>query len=52
MTKLEITAAVAGLIYFGYMAIISLAFFLITGSIGFVVCLMFVRRIYGAIKVD
>jgi len=43
---------VATLIYFGYMLIISIAFFLITGSIGFLTCLMFVRRIYGAIKVD
>ena len=50
--QLEITSFVSSLIYFGYMAIISLTFFLITGSIGFIVCLEFVRRIYGAIKVD
>ena len=50
--QLEITTFVSSLIYFGYMAIISLAFFLVTGSIGYVVCLQFVRRIYGAIKVD
>lgn len=50
--QLEITSFVSSLIYFGYMAIISLTFFLITGSIGFLVCLEFVRRIYGAIKVD
>ena len=52
MTKLEITAAVAGLIYFGYMAIISVTFALITGAIGFYACFWFVNKIYGSIKVD
>lgn len=51
-TKLQITAPVSTMLYFGYMAMISWAFFLFTGSIGFVACLTFVNRIYGAIKVD
>lgn len=51
-TKLEIKLFVSTLIYFGYMFMISVAFFVLTGSIGFISCLFFVRRIYGAIKVD
>jgi hypothetical protein len=34
------------------MAMAAWVFFLLTGSIGFVACLYFVNRIYGAIKVD
>jgi transmembrane 9 superfamily member 2/4 len=52
MTKLEITAPISTMLYFGYMAMASWAFFLLTGSIGFVSCLAFVNRIYAAIKVD
>eukprot|EP00924_Labyrinthula_sp_SR-Ha-C_P015166 snap_masked-scaffold_9-processed-gene-10.12-mRNA-1 protein AED:0.01 eAED:0.01 QI:0/-1/0/1/-1/1/1/0/622 len=51
-TKLEMTSFTAGLIYFTYMAIISLSFFLMTGAIGFLACFLFMRKIYGAIKVD
>jgi len=51
-TKLEITATVSTVLYFGYMAMAAWVFFLLTGSIGFVACLTFVNRIYGAIKVD
>ncbi len=42
----------SSLLYFGYMTMIAFTFFLLTGSIGFVACLTFVRRIYSAIKVD
>lgn len=52
MTKLDITAPISSLIYFGYMAMAAWGFFLLTGSIGFVATLTFVTRIYGAIKVD
>eukprot|EP00899_Mesostigma_viride_P019725 jgi/Mesvir1/27754/Mv07442-RA.1 len=51
-TKLEITKPVSGIMYFGYMTIISLAFFLVTGAIGFYACFMFVRTIYGSVKID
>lgn len=51
-TKLEITQFVSALLYFGYMSIISVTFFLMTGSVGYLACLLFVRKIYGAIKVD
>jgi transmembrane 9 superfamily protein 2/4 len=43
---------VASLLYFGYMLLISFAFFLSTGAIGFAATLMFVRKIYASIKVD
>lgn len=51
-TKLEITDFVAGLMYFSYMGIVSVTFFLLTGTIGFLACLTFVRQIYAAIKID
>ena len=50
--QLEITDFVASLLYFGYMAMVSMTFFLLTGSIGFMACLMFTRAIYAAIKID
>eukprot|EP00567_Pseudictyota_dubia_P000277 CAMPEP_0197466170 /NCGR_PEP_ID=MMETSP1175-20131217/64911_1 /TAXON_ID=1003142 /ORGANISM="Triceratium dubium, Strain CCMP147" /LENGTH=630 /DNA_ID=CAMNT_0043002201 /DNA_START=589 /DNA_END=2481 /DNA_ORIENTATION=- len=41
-----------GSFYFGYMAVISFAFFLMLGSAGFHFSLAFVRHIYGRIKCD
>jgi hypothetical protein len=38
--------------YFGYMAIISFAMFLILGSTGFRLSLMFVKYIYSRVKCD
>mmetsp|Transcript_55668 Transcript_55668/g.136642 ORF Transcript_55668/g.136642 Transcript_55668/m.136642 type:complete len:223 (+) Transcript_55668:1-669(+) len=43
---------VTSLIFFGYMGIISLAFALMTGSIGFWSSYWFVRRIYASIRID
>ncbi|KAK9864558.1 hypothetical protein WJX84_004026 [Apatococcus fuscideae] len=51
-TKLDITKTVPMLMYFGYMAIVSYAFFCLTGTIGFYACYMFVRKIYSAVKID
>jgi len=51
-TKLEIQKFVSGLLYFGYTFIMSFAFFVLTGTIGYYACLYFVRRIYSQIKVD
>jgi len=51
-TKLHISGLSSCLVYFGNMLIISLTFFLLTGSIGFLSCFWFVRTIYSAIKVD
>ena len=50
--ELEITGVVPSTLYFGYMILISLSFFLITGAIGFYACFWFVNKIYGSIKVD
>lgn len=52
VTRLDITAPTSAILYFGYMAMASWGFFLLTGSIGFLACLTFVNKIYSAIKVD
>ncbi|OMO70796.1 hypothetical protein CCACVL1_18656 [Corchorus capsularis] len=51
-TKLEITKLVSGILYFGYMCIVSYAFFVLTGTIGFYACFWFVRKIYSSVKID
>jgi len=51
-TRLEINSFVATVVYFAYMGIISILFFLLTGSIGMVSSFVFVKAIYGTIKVD
>jgi len=39
-------------LYFGYMFLLSFAIFLVTGTVGALTSLWFVRKIFGAIKVD
>jgi len=51
-TKLEIIKFVSALLFFGYMFLVSFAFFVLTGTIGFVACYLFVRKIYSSIKVE
>jgi len=51
-TKLEITQVASAVLFFGYMAMISWCFFLMTGAVGFVSSLTFANKIYAAIKVD
>ncbi|CEM38999.1 unnamed protein product [Vitrella brassicaformis CCMP3155] len=51
-TRLNLTGFVPQLIYYGYTTIISYAFFLLTGAVGFLATLMFVRAIYASVKVD
>lgn len=51
-TKLEITTFASSALFFGYMSVVCLAFFFLTGTIGFVSTLVFVYKIYGAIHVD
>ncbi|KAL7162619.1 hypothetical protein ACSBR2_042995 [Camellia fascicularis] len=51
-TKLEITKLVSGILYFGYMLIIAYSFFVLTGTIGFYACFVFVRKIYSSVKID
>ncbi len=38
--------------YLSYMGLMSYALFLLTGTIGFLSSLLFVRYIYGCLKVD
>lgn len=52
LTELEMDGFVPVLIYFSYMGVLSLTFFLVTGSIGYFSCLWFTQKIYGSIKVD
>mmetsp|Transcript_32780 Transcript_32780/g.53178 ORF Transcript_32780/g.53178 Transcript_32780/m.53178 type:complete len:655 (+) Transcript_32780:51-2015(+) len=51
-TRLSIKEVVPAVLFFGYTAIISFSFFLLTGSIGFWACFLFVTMIYGSVKVD
>lgn len=51
-TRLQISHWVSVVMYFGYMAIASCIFMLISGSVGLLTSLHFVRGIYGSIKVD
>eukprot|EP00401_Gymnodinium_catenatum_P063668 CAMPEP_0117489398 /NCGR_PEP_ID=MMETSP0784-20121206/17013_1 /TAXON_ID=39447 /ORGANISM="" /LENGTH=638 /DNA_ID=CAMNT_0005284121 /DNA_START=98 /DNA_END=2014 /DNA_ORIENTATION=+ len=52
MSRLQIERSVSIMLYFGYMAILSVMFFLLTGSMGTVSSFYFVRAIYGSIKID
>eukprot|EP01098_Paradermamoeba_levis_P002333 TRINITY_DN1273_c0_g1_i1.p1 TRINITY_DN1273_c0_g1~~TRINITY_DN1273_c0_g1_i1.p1 ORF type:complete len:624 (+),score=162.27 TRINITY_DN1273_c0_g1_i1:757-2628(+) len=51
-TKLQIVNVVGGILYFGYTLIMTIFFFVLTGTIGFVACFWFVRKIYSSIKID
>jgi transmembrane 9 superfamily protein 2/4 len=51
-TRLQIDRVVPMAMYFGYMGVVSLLFCLMTGSIGFLSTFVFVRSIYGSVKID
>merc|ERR1719337_512143 len=51
-SRLQIEKFVSTLLYFGYMSIISVMFFLLTGSMGMISSFYFVRAIYSSIKID
>jgi len=51
-SRLQIEKVVPMMLYFGYMFIMSTIFCLMTGSIGTLASLQFVKAIYGSIKVD
>lgn len=51
-TKLDITDFVSGLLFFGYMFLVSFTFFILTGTIGHVACYYFVRKIYSSVKIE
>merc|ERR1719362_690101 len=51
-TKLDMSKTVPTVMYFGYMFMCSYSFFILTGTIGFVACFLFVRAIYASVKID
>jgi transmembrane 9 superfamily protein 2/4 len=51
-TKLQMVKFVSGLLFFGYMFLVCVAFFVLTGTIGYVATFMFVTKIYASIKID
>eukprot|EP01062_Namystynia_karyoxenos_P002642 TRINITY_DN10935_c0_g1_i1.p1 TRINITY_DN10935_c0_g1~~TRINITY_DN10935_c0_g1_i1.p1 ORF type:complete len:657 (+),score=240.86 TRINITY_DN10935_c0_g1_i1:99-1973(+) len=51
-SSLKIKKFVSVLLFFGYMGIISYVFFVLTGTIGFIACFWFMRKIYSSIKID
>ncbi len=52
LLQLEITEFIPTLLYFGYTIIMVVTFWMLTGTIGFYSAYMFIRKIYGAIKID
>jgi transmembrane 9 superfamily protein 2/4 len=52
VTELSLDGFVPMMIYFGYMTVLSMYFFLITGTIGFFSSYYFNVTIYSYLKVD
>lgn len=52
LTELDMHGLVPLFLYFGYMTLIGITFFLITGTIGYLACFWFNLQIYSSIKVD
>lgn len=52
LTELDMMGLVPLLLFSGYMLMIGIAFFLLTGTIGYFACFWFNSKIYGSIKVD
>jgi transmembrane 9 superfamily protein 2/4 len=50
--ELDITSTAATTVYFTYMGLVSLAYGVATGAIGFISAMLFTRKIYSSIKVD
>ncbi|EXJ92682.1 hypothetical protein A1O3_01234 [Capronia epimyces CBS 606.96] len=51
-TRLHIEGFVSSLLFFSYSALACTVYSLATGTIGFLTAYMFIRRIYGGVKVD
>ncbi|KAK3836830.1 MAG: hypothetical protein J3R72DRAFT_387391 [Linnemannia gamsii] len=51
-TTLQIKSFTSVVLYFGWTAIMSALFFVLSGAIGFFSTFAFVRKIYGSIKID
>ncbi|XP_064393741.1 transmembrane 9 superfamily member 2-like [Halichondria panicea] len=50
--KTTITGSLSCILYFGYTLLIVFFFFIITGTVGFISSLLFVRKIYSIVKID
>lgn len=50
--QLEANSFGTYVLYFGYMSLISVAMFLMTGFVGLITCLLFNKSIFGSIKID
>jgi len=51
-TRLQIIKFVSGVLFFGYMLLVSLFFFVLTGTIGYIACFYFIKKIYSSIKIE
>eukprot|EP00571_Detonula_confervacea_P004023 CAMPEP_0172328526 /NCGR_PEP_ID=MMETSP1058-20130122/60391_1 /TAXON_ID=83371 /ORGANISM="Detonula confervacea, Strain CCMP 353" /LENGTH=726 /DNA_ID=CAMNT_0013045643 /DNA_START=99 /DNA_END=2279 /DNA_ORIENTATION=+ len=51
-SKLELVGVLPVVVYLTYMSMISIAFGLMCGTVGYLSCFWFTRKIYGAVKVD
>jgi len=51
-SKLELVGILPVLVYLTYMSIISIAFALMCGTVGYLSCFWFTRKIYASVKVD
>ncbi|KAF9958133.1 hypothetical protein BGZ65_001651 [Modicella reniformis] len=51
-TTLRIESFTSVVLYFGWTAIMSLMFLILSGAIGFFSTFLFIRKIYGSIKID
>eukprot|EP00729_Bicosta_minor_P007009 gene7009-26126_t len=50
--RMEVEGLTNFILYVGYTAVMTLLFWLLTGTIGFFGCFAFVRKIYSVVKVD
>lgn len=51
-TRLDIIGFTPTLLYLAYSFLMSLSFWILTGTIGFYAAYIFIRKIYSAIKID
>jgi len=50
--KLDLVGVLPVVVYLTYMSMISMAFGLMTGTVGYLSCFWFTKKIYGSVKVD
>ncbi len=51
-SKLDLVGVLPVVVYLTYMSMISMAFGLMCGTVGYLSCFWFTKKIYGAVKVD